>query len=202
MTSCIAVLLIAFVLAVPSLSLACDTALIVVDVQNVWLKDHDWPTISGVYIVDAVAEVLRRGREASLPILYIQDTSVSADYVETNQLWFPDSIAPLPEELVFEKQDMNPFTNESLCPALEELGIRRLIVCGLSSDACVAATIMGARELGFEVIVVADAHSAGHGGTKASFMNSLWAGWEIPLPMTADIDFAGYCPAPDEAPRL
>ena len=186
----------------PGLSLACDTALVVIDVQNLWLEERDWRTTGDTHIVDAVAEVLRRAREASLPILYIQDTSVNAAYVGTDRLWFPDSIAPLPEDLVFEKQDKNAFTNESLRPALEALGIRRLIMCGMASDACVAATILGARDLDFEILVIADAHSAGRGGTKAAFMNSIWAGWGIPLPMAGDIDLAGYCPASDEPPAL
>jgi nicotinamidase-related amidase len=172
----------------------------VIDVQNLWLEERDWLTIDDVHIVDAVAEVLRRGREASLAILYIQDTSASATYAGTDRLGFPDLIAPLPEELVFEKQDRSAFTNESLRPALEALGIRRLIVCGMASDGCVAATVSAARELGFEVIIVANAHSSGAGGRKAGFMNTIWAGWGIPLPMTADIDFASYCSASAETP--
>lgn len=190
----------ALALAVPGLSLACDTTLMVIDVQNLWLEDRDWRTIDGLYIVDAVAEVLRRGRDACIPIIYIQDTSASAAYAGTDRLGFPAPIAPLPEELVFEKQDRSAFTNGSLQPTLEALGIRRLIVCGMASDSCVAATVIAARELGFEVIIVADAHSSGAGGRKARFMNTIWMGWDIPLPKTADIDFAGYCPASDEPP--
>jgi len=170
----------------------------VIDVQNLWLEDRDWRTIDDVHIVDAVAEVLRRGRDVSVPILYIQDTSASANYAGTDRLGFPDLIAPLPEELVFEKQDRSAFTNESLRPALEALGIQRLIVCGMASDGCVAATVSAARELGFEVIIIADAHSSGAGGSKARFMNTIWSGWGIPLPLTIDIDLASYCPASDE----
>ncbi|MFC2106139.1 cysteine hydrolase family protein [Candidatus Bipolaricaulota bacterium] len=166
----------------------------VIDVQNLWLEDHDWRTIDDIHIVDAVAEVLRRGREASLPIIYIKDTSASASCAGTDRLGFPELIAPLPEELVFEKQDRSAFTNESLRQTLEALEIRRLIVCGMASDGCVAATVSAARELGFDVIIVADAHSSGVGGRKARFMNTIWAGWGIPLPMTADIDFSNYCP--------
>ena len=172
----------------------------VIDVQNLWLEERDWRTIGGAHIVDAVAEVLRRGREASMPILYIQDTSVSATYAGADRLGFSDLIAPLPGELVFEKKAKNAFTNEALQPTLEALGIRRLIVCGMASDSCVAATVVGARGLDFDVIVIADAHSSGLGGRKAGFMNAIWAGWGIPLPMAADLDLASYCPASDEAP--
>jgi nicotinamidase-related amidase len=197
--TCIAaVLLAALILAAPGLALACDTAIMVIDVQNLWLEERDWRTIDEVHIVDAVAEVLRRGRDASLPILYIQDTS--ATYAGTDRLEFPDLIAPLSEDLVFEKRDRSAFTNESLGQALEALKIRRLIVCGMASDGCVAATVSAARELGFEVMIVADAHSSGAGGRKARFMNAIWAGLGISLPMTADIDFSSYCPTSGEPP--
>ena len=199
--SWIAVLVVCLVLAAPAASLACDTALMVIDVQNLWLEERDWRTIRDDHIVDAVAEVLRLGREASLAIVYIQDTSVDATYVGADRLGFPELIAPLPEELVFEKKERNAFTNESLQPALEALGIRRLIVCGMASDSCVAATVVGARELDFDVIILADAHSSGFGGRKAAFMNTIWAGWGIPLPMTADLDFASYCHASDAPPE-
>jgi hypothetical protein len=33
-------------------------------------------------------------------------------------------------------------------------------------------------------------------------MNSIWAGWGIPLPLTADIDLASYCPAASASPAL
>jgi len=182
-------------------SSACDTALLVVDVQKLWLEEGDWRTIDGIYLVDAIAEVLRLGREVSLPIVYIQDTSVDAAYVGADRLAFPDSIAPLPDDPVFEKKDRNAFMNEALQPFLEARGIERLLVCGMASDSCVAATITGALELGFDVIVIGDAHSSGHGGRKAAFMNDIWTGWGLPLPRTEELELWSDCPAFDGAPK-
>ncbi|MFC2079546.1 cysteine hydrolase family protein [Candidatus Bipolaricaulota bacterium] len=196
----LASLLAILILAAPCLVRACDTALMVIDVQNLWLEERDWRTISDTYIVDAVAEVLGHAREAALPVIYIKDTSAAAAYAGTDRLDYPDVIAPSLEDYVFEKQDRSAFTNGSLLPALEALGTHRLIVCGIASDGCVAATVSEARELNFDVVIVADAHSSGVGGRKAGFMNGIWAGWGIPLPMISDIDFAGYCPASDEPP--
>jgi nicotinamidase-related amidase len=71
----------------------------------------------------------------------------------------------------------------------------------MASDNCVAATVVSARELGFEPVVIADAHSSGYGGRKAAFMNTIWAGWGIPLPMTADLELARCCPTSVEPPE-
>ena len=190
------VLAVCGVLAGSCPSSACDTALLVIDVQKLWLEEGDWRTIDGIYLVDAVAEVLRLGREVSLPIVYIQDTSVDATYAGADRLAFADSIAPLPGDPVFEKKDRNAFTNEALQPFLEAREIERLVVCGMASDSCVAATLMGALDLGFGVVVLEDAHSSGHGGRKAAFMNDIWSGWGIPL--ASALDLASYCLASDE----
>jgi nicotinamidase/pyrazinamidase len=40
---------------------------------------------------------------------------------------------------------------------LRERGIRRVVVCGLATDYCVNATVLDARRLGFETVVVVDA---------------------------------------------
>jgi len=40
---------------------------------------------------------------------------------------------------------------------LRERGIGRVVVCGLATDYCVNATVLDARRLGFETVVVVDA---------------------------------------------
>ena len=184
---CLAALTACLVFAAPQRSLACDTALIVIDVQNLWLEQGDWRTVAGVHIIEAVAETLRVAREASLTIIYVRDTSVDAAYAGEERLAFPDSIAPFPEDPVFEKKDRDAFTNAALKPTIEGLGLRRLLLCGMASDSCLAATLTGAMDNGFEVLVVADAHSSGHGGRKAAFMNGIWGGWGVSLPTTAEL---------------
>jgi len=194
----VALVLVAWALLATAPALACDTALLVIDVQNLWLEEGDWRTIGGDHIVHAVGEVLRDAREASLPIVYVQDTSVAAAYAGAERLAFPEAISPQPGDLVFEKRKRDAFSNPALEQSLREMGVTRLIVSGMASDSCVAATVGGAIERGFDLAVIADAHSSGFGGRKAAFMNTIWAGWGIPLPMSADLDLAGYCPSVDE----
>jgi len=48
-------------------------------------------------------------------------------------------------------------TSTGLEGLLSSLGANRVIVCGLATDYCVKATVLDARKLGFEVVVVEDA---------------------------------------------
>jgi len=55
---------------------------------------------------------------------------------------------------------------------LEERGIKRVFVCGLATDFCVAWTALDARKLGFAALVVEDACRA------IDMQGSLAAAWE------------------------
>jgi len=55
---------------------------------------------------------------------------------------------------------------------LEERGVKRVFVCGLATDFCVAWTALDARKLGFAALVVEDACRA------IDMQGSLAAAWE------------------------
>jgi len=52
------------------------------------------------------------------------------------------------------------FNGTDLAQQLRGRGVRRVVVGGLATDYCVLNTVVDARELGFEVIIVADAMRA------------------------------------------
>jgi nicotinamidase/pyrazinamidase len=52
------------------------------------------------------------------------------------------------------------FNGTDLAAQLRERGVRRVVVGGLATDYCVLNTVLDARELGFEAIIVAEAMRA------------------------------------------
>lgn len=172
----------------------CDSALLVIDVQKLWVEQEGWLTAAGVHIVDAVAAVLESVREAGLLVVFIKDVSTS--YAEADDLDFPKAIAPQGGELVIEKLERSAFSGTQLRQRLEARGIKRLLVSGIASYACVSATVNEARELGYEVLVIADAHSGGSDGKIAAFRNQWWIKWGISVLLTEEIDFESLCAAP------
>jgi nicotinamidase-related amidase len=172
----------------------CDSALLVIDVQKLWVEEEGWLTVDGAHIVDAVATVLESVREAGLLVVFIKDVSTS--YATEDQLEFADAAAPRGGELVIEKLERSAFDGTQLRQILEARGIKRLLISGITSYACVSATINEARELGYETIVIADAHSGGSNGKIAGFRNRWWIRWGISVLLTEEIDFASLCANP------
>lgn len=65
-------------------------------------------------------------------------------------------LQPLPREPVIDKPGRGAFTNTELEGALRARGVKNLIVCGVTADACVSSTVREASDRGFDVCVVED----------------------------------------------
>jgi len=61
---------------------------------------------------------------------------------------------------VIEKQVNSAFIGTELRERLEAAGVKSLVIIGLTTDHCVSSTARMAGDLGFRVIVVADATAA------------------------------------------
>jgi len=204
----LAVLSILLVLAVAATARAtCDVALLMIDVQELFLSWGDWNTSTDESIVAAVARVLALARSAGVPIIYIQDFSIpQADTLYAGQLGFPAAIAPHEGEPVFPKHFGDAFTTPEFKEYLEEQGIRRLLLCGLASGGCVQATLFSAITKGYDATVVADAHSNGSGDAGASLigfshqsaakLNRYWIGLGITVVPMGEIDWPSFACSP------
>jgi len=73
-------------------------------------------------------------------------------------------VAPMPSETVVWKNDASAFCEGDLEPALRRGGTGWIIVCGVWTEACIAATVRDAIAHGIRVLLVKDACGS---GTKA-----------------------------------
>ncbi|KAF2252082.1 Isochorismatase hydrolase [Trematosphaeria pertusa] len=73
---------------------------------------------------------------------------------------------PLPLEPVIDKPGRGAFTNTELDAALRGRGIRNLVVCGVTADACVSSTVREASDRGYDVLVVEDGVESVSDGLK------------------------------------
>lgn len=55
------------------------------------------------------------------------------------------------------REQYSGFDDTDMHAVLSDLGVRRLFVGGLATDYCVVATVLDARKLGYEVVVLVDA---------------------------------------------
>lgn len=68
-----------------------------------------------------------------------------------------DRVAPLPGEVVLTKSSSGPGASTNLHQVLRNLGVRSLVVCGLTTAVCVTQTAREMADLGFQVLVADDA---------------------------------------------
>lgn len=69
----------------------------------------------------------------------------------------PELQALCPPAAIFDKSTYSPWWDGRLHTAMKQRGCSTLIVTGGETDVCVLATILGAIDLGYRVIVVTDA---------------------------------------------
>ncbi len=71
-----------------------------------------------------------------------------------------EGLKPLPNESVVSKTTSSAFNSSGIDLLLRSMGIRTLIVCGVTTNGCVEATVRSAADLGYRVLVVEDACAA------------------------------------------
>jgi maleamate amidohydrolase len=89
-------------------------------------------------------------------------------------------LAPLPSEAVIYKNDASAFSEGRLQPLLTARNIEWLVVAGVWTEACVAASLRDAMALGFRVLLVKDACGSGtaamHQTAVLNLANRLYGG--------------------------
>jgi maleamate amidohydrolase len=89
-------------------------------------------------------------------------------------------VAPLPSEVVVCKNDASAFSEGSLQPLLKARKIEWLVIAGVWTEACVAASIRDAMTSGLRVLLVKDACGSGtaamHQTAILNIANRLYGG--------------------------
>jgi nicotinamidase-related amidase len=107
-----------------------------------------------------IADLLAEWRKADAPRVHIRHASKTPG----SPFWpgqpgadFQPALAPLDNEVVFEKSVPDAFCRSSLEAWLREHGIEQLVIVGVSTNNSVEGTARSAGNLGFETFVASDA---------------------------------------------
>ena len=176
-----------------------NTALIVIDVQNV--------VVSGAYERDAVVanvgSLVEQARREDVPVVWVQHSDEGI--VRGSDGWrIVPELTPTDTEPLVEKHYGDSFESTTLESVLAGLGVGRLIVAGAQTDECVRSTLHGAFVRGYDATLVSDAHTtedltewgAPPPELVIAHTNLYWSNQAAPgrtagTVKTADVDFGG-----------
>ncbi len=137
-----------------NLSERSNTALLVIDVQNnVVANAHR----RGEVVANILA-LVTKARAERVPVIWVQHSDAELAMGSDGWRYVPELQRQEPEVLVH-KHYGDSFEDTKLESELERLGVRRLIVTGAQTDACIRSTIHGAFTRGYDTVLVSDAHT-------------------------------------------
>jgi len=137
------------------------SALLLIDIQNDYFPGGAMALAEPEAAGRNAAALLAKFRAAGRPVLHIRHEAARPGAT----FFLPGTpgadihacVAALPGETVILKHWPNSFRDTGLGAALAACGATRLVVAGMMTHMCVDATVRAAFDLGYAVIVAADA---------------------------------------------
>ncbi|HUR88876.1 MAG TPA: cysteine hydrolase family protein [Ramlibacter sp.] len=136
-----------------------NTAVIVIDMQQALCSgpEEAWDIER---VTANVNDIVTHARTLGVPVIMIQHEETSGPLQYGTDGWqIFEAVATDPTDLLLQKRSCDSFHNTQLHAFLERHGVHRLVICGLQTDFCVDTTVRRALSLGYDVTLVADAHS-------------------------------------------
>ena len=137
------------------------SALLLIDLQKGFDDiDHWGGQRNNECAEENAGRILGVARESGLPVFHIQhcSTLLTSPLHESNAgNALKDIVAPIPGEIIIKKNVNSAFIGTDLKEQLDQAGIKKLIIVGLTTDHCVSTTTRMAGNFGYETYLVEDA---------------------------------------------
>lgn len=131
-----------------------NAALLIIDVQNGVVADaHDRDRV-----IANINTLVDKARAEQVPVVWVQHSDDELKRDSENWQYVPELVRRDTEPVVH-KHYGDSFEATELEALLAERGVGRLVVTGAQTDACIRSTIHGAFTRGYDVTLVADAHT-------------------------------------------
>jgi nicotinamidase-related amidase len=159
-----------------SATMATDTALVVIDMQNGAFNIPEFLIYNAEGITEAVKLMVAKTRGAGKRVVYSMATSDGVPEGSWDWQLVP-GLSFETNDLVVLKNASDAFEDSELHEDIMGIDAGTIIMCGVATNMCMNNSFNGADVLGYDIIMVADGHSTSGDQaeqTIASF-NSTWA---------------------------
>lgn len=136
-----------------------NTALLVIDIQDSFkISPARWATRSNPRFEQNVTELIRTFRDASLPVIFVLHNDSDPGFRPGDpEVRLMDFLDRHDDEPLIVKNTRNAFTSTDLQARLDALGVRKVVVSGISTEQCCETTTRVAADLGYDVDFVTEA---------------------------------------------
>lgn len=135
------------------------TALLVIDIQDSFTIDPArWAARSNPRFEENVTALIAKFRAAGEPVIFILHNDGDPGFRPGDpEVRLMSFLERRQEEPLVVKTTRNSFTSTDLQSRLDAMGVRKVVVCGISTEQCCETTTRVAADLGYDVDFVTEA---------------------------------------------
>ena len=136
-----------------------NTALLVIDIQDSFKYDPArWASRNNPAFEQNVTELIATFREASQPVIWVLHNDTDPGFRPGDpEVRLMDFLDRREGEPLIVKNTRNAFTSTDLQQRLDALGVRKVVISGISTEQCCETTTRVAADLGYDVDFVTEA---------------------------------------------
>lgn len=133
-------------------------ALLIIDIQKALFKKKN-KIFNEDLIIKNINLLIDKACKNNITIIFVRHSNNSF-LLENSEDWnIHDGLKASSEAIFYNKKHSSLFHEKYIVEDLIKRGINSFIITGLVTHGCVQAACMDAKKLGYEVILVKDAHS-------------------------------------------
>lgn len=172
------------------------TALLIIDMQLGMYEGPETP-YEGERVLANINALIGRAHDAGCPIFFVRHAGSDGSAIAAgSHFWqlHPRLAIDAAVDRVIDKNRPSCFYQTGLAEQLNEEGITRLVIAGMKTQYCVDTACRQAGELGFQTLLVADAHTCSDTQALSAeaiirHHNLTLSGPFAQLKQTADVQF-------------
>ncbi len=131
-----------------------ETALLVIDVQNGVVPD----AFNLESVIANINVAVGKARAAGIPVIWVQHSDEEMP-IDSDAWQIVADLDPHQGDYMVRKTFPSSFEATDLEEILSSLNVGHLVICGMQTNNCVRHTSHAAQERGYDVTILADAHS-------------------------------------------
>jgi nicotinamidase-related amidase len=129
------------------------SALLIIDIQDFYFAGGTSELVNPVPASINAQKLLLHYRETRQLVIHVKHGDGKGAGIHSN-------VAPLANEKVIVKNEVNSFLKTDLLDFLNKSGVKKLVLCGMQTNMCLEAATRAAADYGFDCTVISDACAA------------------------------------------